>query len=37
MVAAQAAENHADEEAWPDTYGEGYIHQSQPESTYIIH
>ena len=24
-------------EAWPDTFNEGYIHQSQPEPTHKIH
>ena len=29
MAAAQEAENHGDE-AWPDIFYEGYIHQFQP-------
>ena len=24
-------------EAWPDTYDEGYIHQFQPTTTHKIH
>ena len=37
MAAKQEAENHWDEEAWPETYDEGYIHQFQPETTHKIH
>ena len=37
MAAAQAAENHRESEAWPDSYGEGYIHQFQPETTHKTH
>ena len=36
MTAAKAAENHGDE-AWPDTFDEGYIHQFQPSPTHKIH
>ena len=37
MAAAQAVENQGDEEVWPDTLNEGYIHQFQPEPTHKSH
>ena len=35
-LAAQAAENHGDSEAWPDTYDDVRMHQFQPEPTHKI-
>ena len=37
MAAAQAAENHGDIEAWPNTLDEGYTHKFQPEPILKIH
>ena len=37
MAAAQAPETMEMNEAWPDTFYEGYIHKFQPEPTYKIH
>ena len=36
MAAAQAAENHEMSEAWPDTYDNGHILQSQHELSHEI-
>ena len=37
MATAQAAENHGVDEAWPDIYNVGYMHQFQPEFTPMEH
>ena len=36
MAGAQAAENHEDGEAWPDTYNEWFMHHFQPEPTHKV-
>ena len=37
MAAAQAIETMEMNEAWPDIFYEGYIHEFQPETTLKIH
>ena len=37
MAAAQAAENHGDDNTWSTINDEGYVHQFQPEPTHRIH